>query len=157
MPRGVPGRLQALSATHNALLAGDWKWASLASLVQTALEPYLGDSERIRLDICDLGLEPEAAFTLALGLARACHQRRQYGALSTPTGLLSLVGRVHPGEKGEELRIVWQENGGPAVEPPAVAGFGTTMLSQAIAYQHDGRAELDWRREGLVCRVSPCR
>src|ERR687891_23571 len=32
------GRLQALNAAHNALIVGSWNWASLASLVQTALE-----------------------------------------------------------------------------------------------------------------------
>jgi PAS domain S-box-containing protein len=42
------GRLQALNAAHNALIAGSWNWASLASLVRTALEPYVGDGDRIR-------------------------------------------------------------------------------------------------------------
>jgi PAS domain S-box-containing protein len=148
------GRLQALSAAHNILLASDWKWASLTSLVRTALEPYLGDGDRIRLDVRDLGLEPEAALTLALGLHELATNAAKYGALSSPAGRVSLSARVHRGETGEELRIVWRESGGPAVEPPAVAGFGTTMLSRAIEYQHDGRAELDWRREGLVCRLA---
>jgi two-component sensor histidine kinase len=35
-----------------------------------------------------------------------------------------------------------------------VAGFGTTMLSQAIEHQHEGKVELDWRKEGLVCRLT---
>jgi hypothetical protein len=52
------------------------------------------------------------------------------------------------------LRLVWQEDGGPAVHPPGVAGFGTSMLSQAIKYQHEGKVELDWRSEGLICRLS---
>jgi PAS domain S-box-containing protein len=148
------GRLRALSGAHNALLAGDWKGASLASLVQTALEPYLGDSDRIRLDIRDLQLEPEAALTLALGFHELATNAAKYGALSSPTGRISLTAHVQSAENGEELRIVWQENGGPAVEPPAVAGFGTTMLKRALEYQHEGRAELDWRKEGLVCRLT---
>jgi PAS domain S-box-containing protein len=148
------GRLQAVSAAHNALLAADWKWASLASLVRTALEPYLSGGDRVRLDIRDLGLEPEAAFTLALGFHELATNAAKYGALSTPTGQVSLSARVHSAETGEELEIVWREVGGPPVEPPTEAGFGTTMLSRAIAYQHKGRAELDWRKEGLVCRLA---
>jgi PAS domain S-box-containing protein len=148
------GRLQALSAAHNALLAGDWKWASLVPLVRTALEPYLAEGDRIRLDIRDLRLEPEAALTLALGLHELATNAAKYGALSTPGGQIALSARVHAAEGGAELCIVWQESGGPAVAPPAVAGFGTTMLSQAIEYQHGGRAELDWRKEGLVCRLA---
>jgi two-component sensor histidine kinase len=61
---------------------------------------------------------------------------------------------VEPGESGDELRLVWQEDGGPAVHAPAVAGFGTSMLSQAIQYQHEGKVELDWRKEGLICRLT---
>jgi hypothetical protein len=28
------------------------------------------------------------------------------------------------------------------------------MLSQAIEYQHEGSVELDWRKEGLICRLT---
>jgi PAS domain S-box-containing protein len=148
------GRLQALSAAHNALIAGDWNWASLASLVQTALEPYLGEADRIRLDVQDLRLDPTLALTLALGLHELATNAAKYGALSSPTGRIGLIAHVHAGETGEELRMVWQEIGGPVVDPPADAGFGTTMLCQAIEYQHKGRVELDWRREGLICRLT---
>jgi hypothetical protein len=27
------------------------------------------------------------------------------------------------------------------------------LLTEAVAYGHDGRVELDWRREGLVCTI----
>ena len=148
------GRLRALGTAHSALLTGDWNWVSLASLVRTALEPYLGEADRIRLDVRDLRLEPDMAQTLALGLHELATNAAKYGALSSPTGQVALAAHLHAGEAGEELRIVWQESGGPTVEPPAVAGFGTTMLSQAIEYQHAGRAELDWRPQGLVCRLA---
>jgi PAS domain S-box-containing protein len=147
------GRLQALGAAHSVLLADDWKWASLASLVRTTLEPYLGDGDRVRLDVRDLRLESDVALTLALGLHELATNAAKHGALSTPAGQISLTAQVHKDENGDELRIVWREHGGPAVTRPAVEGFGTTMLSQAIEYQHAGRAELDWRKEGLVCRL----
>jgi PAS domain S-box-containing protein len=148
------GRLQALSAGHNALIAGDWNWASLASLVATALGPYQGDGDRIRLDVRDLQLNPDFALTLALALNELITNAAKYGALAGATGRVTLTARVEAGESGDELRLVWQEHGGPAVEPPTVAGFGTTMLSQAIEYQHQGKVELDWRKEGLICRLT---
>ena len=147
-------RLQALNAAHNALMAGDWNWASLASLVQTALEPYRGDGDRIRLDVEDLRLNPDFALTLALGLNELATNATKYGALASPTGRVMLTARVEADESSDELRLVWQEDGGPAVDPPAVAGFGTSMLSQAIEYQHEGQVELDWRKEGLICRLT---
>ena len=149
------GRLKALSAAHSALIAEDWKWASLTSLVQTALEPYLGVGDRLRLDVRDLRLDPDFALTLALGLNELATNAAKYGALASPTGRITLTARVEAGESGEEFRLVWQEDGGPEVDAaPAVAGFGTTTLSQAIEYQHEGQVELDWRKEGLICRMT---
>ena len=133
-------QLQALNAAHTALIAGDWNWVSLASLVQTALGPYLGVGDRIRLDVRDLRLNPDFALTLALGLNELATNAAKYGALANPTGHITLTARVEPGENGDEFRLVWQEDGGPAVDTPAVTGFGTSMLSQAIEYQHEGRS-----------------
>jgi hypothetical protein len=28
------------------------------------------------------------------------------------------------------------------------------MLSHAIEYQHEGKVELAWRKEGLICRLN---
>jgi PAS domain S-box-containing protein len=147
-------RLQALNTAHTALIAGDWNWVSLASLAQTALGPYLGASDRIRLDVRDLRLNPDFALTLALGLNELATNAGKYGALASSAGRITLTARVETGENGDEFRLVWQEDGGPAVDAPTVAGFGTSMLSQAIEYQHEGKVELDWRKEGLICRVT---
>jgi PAS domain S-box-containing protein len=147
-------RLQALNAAHTALIAGNWDWVSLASLTQSALGPYLGVGDRIRLDVRDLRLNPDFALTLALGLNELATNAAKYGALASPTGHITLTARVEAGENGDELRLVWQEDGGPAVDTPAVTGFGASMLSQAIEYQHEGRVELDWRKEGLICRMT---
>jgi two-component system CheB/CheR fusion protein len=148
------GRLQALSAAHNALIAGHWNWASLTSLVRTTLAPYLGEGDRIRLDVQDLRLKPDFALTLALGLNELATNAAKHGALAGPSGRITLTARIEPGEDGHEFSLIWQEDGGPAVEAPAVAGFGTSMLSQAIEYQHEGKVELDWRKEGLICRLT---
>jgi two-component system CheB/CheR fusion protein len=147
-------RLQALSVAHNALIAENWNWASLASLVEIALEPYLPEGDRIRLDVQDLRLNPDFALTLALGLNELATNAAKYGALASPTGRITLMARVETGESGDEFRLLWQEDGGPAVDAPAVAGFGTSMLSQAIEYQHEGSVKLDWRKEGLICRMT---
>jgi two-component system, chemotaxis family, CheB/CheR fusion protein len=148
------GRLQALNAAHSALIAESWSWASLASLVETALQPYLGAGDRIRLEVRDLRLNPDFALTLALGLNELATNAAKYGALASPTGRITLTARVEAGESGDEFRLVWQEDGGPAVDAPAVAGFGTTMLHHAIEYQHEGKVELDWRKQGLICSVT---
>ncbi len=91
--------------------------------------------------------------TLALGFHELATNAAKYWALSNPTGRLWFTSRVGSGERGEELRLTWQEQGGSDVQPPEALGFGMTVLSRTIEYQHSGKVELDGRREGLVCRL----
>jgi two-component sensor histidine kinase len=98
------GRRQALNVAKNALAAGTWNWTSRASLVETALEPYLAESDRIRLDVCDLRLNPDFALTLALGLNELATNAAKYGALASATGRITLTARVGPGENGVPAR-----------------------------------------------------
>ena len=143
------GRLQALNSAQAALIASDWYGASLAALVHATLGPHLGDGSRIDLDVQDLPIGQASAQTVALALHELATNAAKYGALSSPAGRVVLTARVEAGEGGEELAIVWQEDGGPPVQEPETTGFGTSMLSTAAV----GRSELIWRPSGLVCRL----
>jgi two-component sensor histidine kinase len=125
----------------------------VAALVQGALAPYLGENSRIRLDLQDLPISPELAFTLTLALHELATNAVKHGALSNPEGRVTLTASAETGATGDELCLVWQEEGGPPVQPPTTTGFGTTMLSRAIQYQHQGRTDLIWRENGLLCRL----
>jgi PAS domain S-box-containing protein len=152
--RAFRGRIQALNSAQAALIAGDWQRASLAALVHAALEPYLVEGGRVHLDIEDLPIRSEIALTLTLALHELATNAAKYGALSSASGCVRLSARIEPAETGDQLVLVWEEEGGPPVQPPTTAGFGTTMLGKAIEYQHQGRSELIWRDAGLVYRLS---
>jgi PAS domain S-box-containing protein len=147
------GRLQAVNSAQSALVASEWCGASLRALVHAALEPYLVEASRIELDVQDLPIRSEMALTLTLALHELATNAAKYGALSSPAGRVAFAARVDLGDHGEVLRLDWQEHGGPSVQEPETAGFGTTMLGKAMAYQHQGSAELIWRETGLVCRL----
>lgn len=147
------GRIQALSSAQAALIASDWQAASLRALVGAALEPYLVDRGRIHLEIEDLPISSDFALTLTLALHELATNAAKYGALSSATGQVRLTARVESGENGQEFSLVWDEGGGPPVQSPKYAGFGTTLLGKAMEYQHHGRAELIWRESGLLCRL----
>jgi two-component sensor histidine kinase len=66
---------------------------------------------------------------------------------------VTVEGGVAGMAEGRELRLAWRETGGPPVARPARPGYGTLLLSQAIAYGRGGDVGLDWRREGLVCTI----
>jgi two-component sensor histidine kinase len=57
------------------------------------------------------------------------------------------------GDKGL-IAIEWRETGGPPVQPPDRQGFGTTLIEKMIKRVFRGSVVLDYRREGLVCRMT---
>jgi PAS domain S-box-containing protein len=148
------GRIQALGAAHQALIASDWRGARLAEIIEAAVAPYLDEGTRIGREVQDTSLPPDVALTLALALHELATNAAKYGALSNERGRITIAAHTVATAGAPELRLTWQEQNGPAVRPPETQGFGTTMLSQAIAYQHHGQVELQWREEGLVCTLS---
>src|SRR6202012_466651 len=74
----------------------------------------------------------------------------KYGALSTLNGRLA----IHWTIEADVLTILWEERAGPAVVEPVSRGFGTRSVIASIESQLGGRAEFDWRPEGLICRLS---
>jgi two-component system CheB/CheR fusion protein len=147
------GRLGALLAAHVLLTERSWRGASLAELVRAVVEPHQG-IHRVQLELDDVSLTPTAAQTLALAFHELATNASKYGALSRATGRVGVTGRIASGAAGDELRLEWQETRGPKVMPPTRQGFGTTLLSHALEYQHGGTVELDWRAAGLICRIS---
>jgi two-component sensor histidine kinase len=47
--------------------------------------------------------------------------------------------------------LAWVETGGPVVSKPTSKGFGTRSVIASIETQLGGKADFDWRPEGLVC------
>ncbi len=98
----------------------------------------------------EVQLQPATAQTLALALHELVTNSAKYGALSTLSGRLSVNWEIEAGV----LDIVWEETGGPRVEKPTSRGFGTRSVIASIESQLGGKAEFDWRAEGLICRLS---
>ena len=150
------GRLQALSAVHDLVSEAGWRSTSLADLAQTALAPHdEPGGGRVTIDVEELPINPAAAQNLVLALHELATNAAKHGALSAPGGTVALEARVGvvDGGDGPELVLAWREAGGPPAKPPREAGFGTTLLEQVVAYQHNGRVAFDWRPEGLACTL----
>jgi PAS domain S-box-containing protein len=142
------GRLGAMAAAHDQLVAGNWESAVLDHLVRRALGAHAAEPG-MRLLLPAVHLSPSLASNLALALHELASNAAKYGALSTPLGRVALEGSVVNGD----LSLVWREHGGPEVRAPSQRGFGTTLLADVMTRQHGGRVSLDWRREGLVCTL----
>src|SRR3954451_11166636 len=70
----------------------------------------------------------------------------KHGSLSAPEGRVRLAWSVD----GERFRLSWRESGGPAVAPPARAGFGRLLLERAAAHDLGGQGRLEFRPAGVA-------
>ena len=82
-------------------------------------------AKRLALRGPDVVLPAETATQVGLVLHELGTNAAKYGALSTPTGEISIVWTVSRGK----LYLTWRERGGPSIDtPPTHKGFGTALI-----------------------------
>jgi two-component sensor histidine kinase len=134
---------------HTILSLSNWQGAEIGRLIDEEISPYL-TTEQIELFGSELRLQPATAQTLALAIHELITNSAKYGALSVHSGRLKITWEI----RADALQFVWEERDGPPVEQPVSRGFGTRSVIATVESQLGGRAEFDWRAEGLICRLS---
>jgi two-component sensor histidine kinase len=74
----------------------------------------------------------------------------KHGALSNGSGQVRLT--WDRPSQSSLLKLVWQENGGPQVNPPRQKGFGSHLIERAFVGQLGG-AQLVFNPPGLTCML----
>jgi two-component sensor histidine kinase len=118
-------------------------------LIAEELAPYSGAGQ-IQFHGSEVQLQPATAQTLALALHELVTNSAKYGSLSALSGRLAITWDV----QDDTLILVWVETGGPKVSKPVSRGFGTRSVIASIESQLGGKADFDWRPEGLICRLT---
>jgi two-component sensor histidine kinase len=77
----------------------------------------------------------------------------KYGALSTPEGRLAVTWSVTPVDGEPCLELVWQESGGPFVNPPTKKGFGSQLIRNTFSGEHK-KAEFSFLPAGVRCVIA---
>lgn len=121
---------------------------SLRGLIEELIAPYQAlPGERVTITGADVHVDDRAATPLALLFHELATNASKYGALSTPDGHIT----VHIGREAEQSHIIWQENGGPPIDP-AIAqttGFGSQLIELSAVRQLGGAIRRHWRPAGL--------
>ena len=143
-------RLRSLASAHDVLVQGDWRGADLQAVIESQLQhQLLSSGDRIRIDGDRFELPPEVAHYVALALHELGANASKYGALSSGAGQVSVGWNLAEAAEGPVLTLSWRERGGPRVSPPAVKGFGRTILEVLTPRALGGRAELNFAEEGV--------
>lgn len=146
-------RLSALSSIHDLLTNERWEAADVCSLIAQATAPYAGPGDRFLVSGPALLVPPRVAVALSLALHELCTNATKYGALSVPDGRVGIEWRLSEGAAGRHLILDWREHGGPAVQAPGTRGFGSRLIERGLAADLEGSALLDFRAEGVHCRI----
>jgi PAS domain S-box-containing protein len=151
----VSGRLGSLARTHSLLAASRWEGADLKKIVEDELAPFArSDTDHLTVDGEELQLLVPAAQALALVIHELATNSVKYGALSIPSGHLSVSWHRTGAEGKDALVVDWVETGGPPVTAPLRQGFGSKVVLSSVERQLGGSVRLDWRREGLACQLT---
>lgn len=143
------GRLGALAAAHSILTARRWDNAPIGQIIGDTIDPVFGDRSRIALKGPDLLLSPKTGVSLAMAVHELATNALKYGSLSQPGGTVAVTWHC----EDDRLRLEWREAGGPVIAEPTARGFGSRMIERGLAAELNGRVEMAFAPEGLICTV----
>jgi two-component sensor histidine kinase len=151
--RVFESRLTALAAAHDLLTAENWESASLEEVIRETGVGCGAEESRVHFEGPAVRLPPKAAVSLSMALHELCTNALKYGALSNDTGRISVSWQVLGEKEALQLRLVWKEEGGPAVTAPTHRGFGSTMIERALASELSGKVQIHFLPEGVQCVI----
>jgi PAS domain S-box-containing protein len=144
----LTGRLSAMARGHARLGRGNF--TGLRELVEDELAPYQGQTNAT-VEGPDLVIMPKAAQALGMVFQELATNAVKYGALSTAEGQIAVRWILTGENDSARLRVVWQEEGGPAVVAPEQQGFGTRLIQILLRQDLGGHVDLSYAPAGARC------
>lgn len=139
-------RIMALAGAHDLLTESDWHAIPLKVLLGQTLGAYQdGQDDRITLEGPSALVKPNLASMLSLVFHELASNAAKYGALSTADGTVAVTWSAS--EEGSTLR--WVESGGPSVVADPTAGFGTSIVENALPFEFGATADLRFDPAGV--------
>lgn len=144
----VGGRLQALAFAHDQMTRNRGG-GELRRLIEAEVAAYGGvrGAQRTTLQGPNILLGERGYSSLALVIHELATNAAKYGALSSGEGAVRVSWSITP--KGD-CELVWEEQGGPTVQKPQRAGFGSKLINQVVSFDLGGQADVTYPPTGLI-------
>ena len=144
------GRIHALARAHDLLVKSEMKGSDIADVIREQVLLGPAPDPRISCTGPSVTLDSRAGVHLSLVLHELATNARKYGALSAPSGRLTIEWQVEA--TGPDLFISWREEGVPHVNAPSAHGFGTTLIERTLQ-SNGGEASIRYDVGGMVCEM----
>ena len=152
--RVLDGRILSMANTHALLSRARWLGVHLADLVHRELAPWVGEGSAV-VEGPDIVLTADATQSLAMVLHELVTNAAKYGALSTPSGHVSVRWDRQPsGNSSARLVVEWREMNGPPVVVPIRSGYGASVIRDLIPYELGGAVDLSFAADGVRCSIA---
>ena len=148
------GRLAAFARAHDLLTAANWAAAPLQDVISTALIPYRTGEGRFSVSGPSLVVKSRQALALSLAIHELATNALKYGALTVPSGRVSITWACEDQEGEPKFVFVWRELGGPPASQPTGVGFGSRLISRVLQDDFGGVVDVSYEPTGLTCRLT---
>lgn len=150
------GRLLAFARVQALLTRTANVSVGIASIVRDEVSVQAQHEGQYILDGPDVALSPKAAEVLTLAIHELATNAVKYGALSVPTGRVTVRWSTFEKRGGPWLAFDWTEEGAPArpaPEAPRRRGFGSELIEGRIPYELRGRGQAIIEPGGARCHL----
>jgi two-component sensor histidine kinase len=150
----ISERLYALGVAQDLLIRGHWTGADCRTLIESAVKAFQSKSlDQFEITGDDILITSGPALSLSMVMHELCTNAVKYGALSVPTGRVSVSWTIS-NEDPKRFVLKWIESGGPVVQEPRRKSFGSQLIERALPGQLRGEARLLFHPHGLTCDVN---
>jgi two-component sensor histidine kinase len=141
----IADRITALGNAQELLLgtAGD---TPIRGIVQAAINAHLDGPERALIAGPDVRVASQQAVGLSMAVYELATNAVKYGALSNDAGRIGITWDI---DESGKFRFVWQEMGGPTVQPPTRTGFGSRLTNKIVAAYFEGEGRTLYNSDGV--------
>lgn len=141
-------RVEAMTAAHSLLSASHWRAVPLTTLLRRLMP---GDAYRqIRAEGEDVNIPPRQVTALGMIFQELMTNSVKYGALSVPTGSVSVTWAVtERTEEGTEVRLRWLERDGPRIVDTPQPRLGLGLINGFARSELGGSARVRFGEEGI--------
>jgi PAS domain S-box-containing protein len=144
----IQDRIMGLSRSHDLLVDGEWRGATLHDLVLNQVQPF-AEKERVRMTGTPIILSINAVQNLGMAFHELATNSAKHGAFSNPHGTIDVAWTISD-TADRQVSLSWTEKGGPTVGEVTRRGFGKVVLERVAPTSVGGVGETIYRPEGIV-------
>lgn len=149
----LEGRLLAIARVQALLTREANAGGSLRDVLQTEIGAMAHGSIKVILKGPEVKLSPKAVEVLSLAFHELATNALKYGALSSPTGKLSVTWQPFEKRGASWLAVDWIEQGSPTTQPSGRRGFGSELIEGRIPYELGGTGAISIGPGGAACHI----